>query len=82
MYTPPKKIREWVNDIPGGELYAVYVSDDKKVWATSGRYAHSSGARSASWNEFLSGQLHEVVTKTMGEDVLNEVVSYVKARNT
>jgi hypothetical protein len=81
-YQPPKKLREWVNDIPDGELYTVYITDDSKVWCTSGRYAHSSGASNTSCPEFLSGELNELVIKTMGQVVLNEITSHIQQQNT
>jgi len=81
-YQSPKKLREWINDIPDGELYEVYVSDDKKVWCTSGRFSHSSGAANTSWSGFLSGELNDLVAKTMGQDIFNELTSYLKGKNT
>lgn len=81
-YTPPKKLKEWVNDVSGGELYGAYITSDQKVWCTSGRFAHSSGAASASWSNFLSGELNDLVIKTMGQKVFNEITSYLKQQNT
>ncbi|MFM2478779.1 hypothetical protein [Celerinatantimonas sp. MCCC 1A17872] len=72
----PKKLKEWLNDIPDGELYGVYISDDQKVWCACGRFAHSSGAINTSWSDFLAGELNELVTKTMGQHVLHEVICY------
>lgn len=79
-YTPPKKIKEWINEIPDGELYEAYISSDQKVWCTSGRFAHSSGASSASWSGFLSGELNELVCKKMGQEVLNEIITYLEQK--
>ncbi len=81
-YQPPKKLQEWINDIPDGEFYEVYISSDNKVWCTSGRFAHSSSSTSASWDEFLSGELNELVSRTMGQEVLNEITNYLKQQNT
>ncbi|WNZ55243.1 hypothetical protein QT397_20620 [Microbulbifer sp. MKSA007] len=81
-YKPPQKIQEWKNDVPDGELYGAYISDDQKVWCTSGRFSHSSGAISTSWSGFMSGELNELVVKTMGQDVFNEITSYLKQQNT
>lgn len=81
-YTPPKKLKEWINDIPDNKLYGVHISDDQKVWCTSGRFSHSSGAISASWADFLAGELNELVEKTMGQNVLDEVISYLNSQNT
>ena len=81
-YQPPEKIRAWVNDIPGGELYEAYISSDKKVWCTSGRFAHSSASASTTWPGFLSGELNDLVSKTMGQEVLNEITNYLTQQNT
>ncbi|WP_392344092.1 hypothetical protein [Pseudoalteromonas prydzensis] len=81
-YEAPKKLREWINDIADGELYQIFVSSDNKVWCTSGRVAHSSAAASTSWGGFLGGELNELVLKTMGQEVLNEVTSYLEQKNT
>lgn len=81
-YKPPQKLKEWANDIPGGELYEVYISSDQKVWCTYGRFAHSSGASSTTWSGFLSGELNELVVKKMGQNVLNEVISFLNQQNT
>ncbi|WP_227554477.1 hypothetical protein [Acinetobacter modestus] len=42
----PRVVREWILDDPDGELYVAFITLDKKVWSTSGRYAHSSGSTS------------------------------------
>ncbi|KKO03974.1 hypothetical protein LCGC14_0088630 [marine sediment metagenome] len=81
-YQVPKKIREWIIDIPDGELYEVYISSDQKVWCTTGRFVHSSGSANATWAGFLSGELNELVLKTMGQEVLSEIISYLKQQNT
>ncbi|WP_375056087.1 hypothetical protein [Zobellella sp. DQSA1] len=81
-FTPRKILEEWVNDIPDGELYRVFISDEQKVWSTVGRHAHSSGSRSTSWQDFLDGDMNEWVTKTMGQEVLSEVINYLKQQNT
>lgn len=77
-YNPPVKLKEWINDINDGELYGAYVSSDQKVWCTSGRFAHSSGASNTSWAGFMSGELNDLIIKTMGQAVLNEMIIYIK----
>lgn len=76
-YRPPKKLRQWVNDIPGGSLYELYVSDDKTICSATGRFAHDSGSTSCSWQEFLGGKLDALVLKTMGSSTLDEAKSFV-----
>lgn len=78
QYVPPKALREWVRDIPEGELYGLSVFDDRTVCSAVGRYAHSSGSRSCSWEEFCDGNLDELVLKTQGQQTLGEVKAFVR----
>jgi hypothetical protein len=80
-YKPPKVLREWTRDIPDGELYKLYIFDDKSVCSASGRYAHSSGSSTCSWSEFLAGSLNEVVQTTMGETILDESRQFIQGAN-
>ena len=77
-YTPPKILRKWTLDIPGGELYELFVFDDETVCSAVGRYAHSSGSAFSSWGEFLSGSLNDLVRQEMGPDFLMEALAFVR----
>nr|WP_018678010.1 hypothetical protein [Acinetobacter tjernbergiae] len=65
-------------DDPEGELYVAFITSDQKVWSASGRYAHSSGSTSTTWSGFLSGDLNDLVRKTMGQKVLDEMSECLK----
>ena len=75
-------IKEWKNDIPNGELYGLIIHKEKSVSATVGRFAHSSGSKKVTWSEFLSGEIDELVSKTMGSTVLNEAKSFINKQST
>ncbi|WGO98137.1 hypothetical protein QFX18_19200 [Saccharophagus degradans] len=77
-YKAPEKLKNWISDVTNGERYEVYISSDKKVWCLTGRFSHSSGATSSSWSSFLDGELNDLVLKTMGQSVLNQVKAYLK----
>jgi hypothetical protein len=81
-YIPPKELKRWVNDIPDGELYEAYIRDDNTVWSASGRFSHSSGATSVSWQEFGSGKMNELVEKTMGKATLTEIREFIASAST
>ena len=68
-------------DDPDGELYLAFITSDKNVWSTSGRYAHSSGSRSTTWSSFLAGDLIKLVRRTMGQNVLEEMLECLKQQN-
>ncbi|MEN4983739.1 hypothetical protein [Acinetobacter modestus] len=77
----PRTIRKWVLDNPEGELYIAFITSDQKVWSASGRYAHSSGSTSTTWSSFLAGDLNELVRRTMGKNVLEEMLECLKQQN-
>jgi hypothetical protein len=77
----PGVVREWILDDPDGELYVAFITSDKKVWSTFGRYAHSSGSTSTTWSSFLAGDLNELVRRTMGKNVLEEMLECLKQQN-
>jgi hypothetical protein len=79
-YRTPSKLKEWVNDMPNGELYELAVLDNRTICSSSGRYAHSSGSMSCTWEEFVRGEMHDLVTKTMGEAILAEAISLATSR--
>ncbi|MCH1918300.1 hypothetical protein L9G15_02515 [Shewanella sp. A3A] len=81
-YQPPKQRQQWRNDIPDGELYCLYITDDDQVWLTAGRFAHAAGASSVHVSEFLAGQLNAQVIKCMGQTVFAEVVAYLQQHHT
>ena len=73
-------IREWILDDPEGELCVAFITSDQKVWSAFGRYAHSSGSISTTWSGFLSGDLNDLVRKTMGQKVLDEIIECLKQK--
>ena len=77
-YKPPKVLREWTLDVPGGELSQLFVFDNLTVCSAVGRYAHSSGSRTCSWSEFLAGTLNGVVKDKMGSSVLGEALTFIQ----
>jgi hypothetical protein len=77
-YVPPKALIGWVLDIPEGELYELIIFDNRTVCSTVGRYAHSSGSKSCSWEEFCAGALDELVLKTQGQMTLGKAKAYVQ----
>ncbi|EOR05746.1 hypothetical protein [Acinetobacter genomosp. 15BJ] len=81
QYQAPSVIREWILDDPEGELYVASITSDQKVWSGCGRYAHSSGSTSTTWSGFLVGDLNELVLKTIGQKVLDEMIECLKQQN-
>ncbi len=81
-YMKPITLKKWVNDIADGELYEAFVNDDKTVWSTSGRFAHSSGATKVSWQEFDSGKMNDLIEKTIGVSVLTEIKRFINDAST
>ena len=79
FYRPPQKVREWTRDIADGELYQLTVFDNRTVCLASGRFAHSSGSKACSWEEFLAGSLNEIVLATMEHDALDEAIALVRS---
>lgn len=77
-YQAPRVIREWILDDPEGELYVAYITSDQKVWSACGRYAMSSGSTSTTWSNFLAGDLNDLVRRTMGQKVLEEMRECLK----
>ena len=73
-YIPPKIIKNWKSDSPSGELYEASIMDNKTVISAYGRYAHGSGCKIVSWAEFIDGEMNELVSKTMGRNVLDEIL--------
>lgn len=68
-------------DDPDGELYVAFIASDKKVWFASGRYVHSSGSSSTTWSSFLAEDLIKLVRRTMGQNVLEEILECLKQQN-
>lgn len=68
-------------DDPDGGLYVAFIASDKKVWTTSSRYAHSSASRSTTWSSFLAEDLIKLVRRTMGQNVLEEMLECLKQQN-
>lgn len=77
-YMQPKTLCEWKIDEPGKELYVASILDNETVLSAYGRYGHSSGSKAVSWQEFLAGEMNELVEKTMGEKVLMELLARLK----
>ncbi|QER40470.1 hypothetical protein F2A31_12465 [Acinetobacter suaedae] len=80
-YQAPRVIREWILGDPEGELYVAYITSDQKVWSACGRYAMSSGSTSTTWSNFLAGDLNDLVRRTMGQKVLEEMHECLKQQN-
>lgn len=74
----PRTIRKWVLDNPEGELYIAFITSDQKVWSACGRYAMSSGSTNTTWSDFLAGDLNDLVRRTMGQKVLDEMIECLK----
>ncbi|ACA87755.1 hypothetical protein [Shewanella woodyi] len=77
-YKQPKPLFEWKIDESDKELYLASILDDETILSAYGRYAHSSGSKLVSWQEFLAGEMNELVEKTMGEEVLMELLTQLK----
>ncbi|PMN74203.1 hypothetical protein [Enterovibrio norvegicus] len=77
-YKRPIPLCEWKIDEPDKELYLTQILDNETVLSAYGRYAHSSGSKSVSWQEFLDGEMNELVEKTMGIKVLTELLEKLK----
>ncbi|MCH7387615.1 hypothetical protein MMO39_09920 [Acinetobacter modestus] len=74
-------VREWILDDPDGELYVAFIASDQKVWSASGSYVHSSGSTRTTWSGFLARDLNELVRRTMGKKVLEEMLECLKQQN-
>lgn len=70
-------LKKWTNDIPENELYELIVHEEQSVCCIYGRHAHSSGFKKVSWEEFLTGEMNELVVNTMGKRVLSEVATFI-----
>lgn len=79
-YRPPKILKQWVHDIPDGELYELMVFDNGSVCSACGRYAHSSGSTTCTWGEFVEGKMHDLVARTVGHQALNEAITFVSSQ--
>ena len=78
VYKQPKALFEWKIDESNKELYLALILDNKTVLSAYGRYAHSSGSKSVTWQEFLAGEMNELVENTMGEKVLAELLDRLR----
>jgi hypothetical protein len=78
VYKQPKPLFEWKIDEPEKELYSASILDNQTVLLSYGRYAHSSGSKSVSWQEFIAGGMNELVENTMGEKALIELLNQLK----
>ena len=77
-YKRPIPLYEWKIDEPDKELYLAQILDNETVLSAYGRYAHGSGSKLVSWQEFLAGEMNELIEKTMGKEVLTELLSKLK----
>ncbi len=77
-YMRPNPLYEWKIDEPDKELYLAQILDNETVLSAYGRYEHGSGSKSVSWQEFLDGEMNELVEKTMGKKVLTELLAKLK----
>lgn len=71
-------IKKWTLDKIGDELYELIIHKEKNVICTCGRFAHSSGSKSVSFEQFIAGELDDLISKTMGEDILNQAKEYIR----
>lgn len=78
-YIPPNLIQNWKIDEPGKELYEASIMDNQTVISAYGRYSHCSGCKIVSWQEFLGGEMNELVAKTMGVEVLSEIIAKLRS---
>jgi len=79
-YTPPNIIRIWEYDESDQEYYCVIIYDDKTVVSAVGRFAQGSSSKSASWRNFLQGEMNDLVKKSMGQKVFNEVIGVLNTK--
>ena len=79
-YKPPKIIKQWEYDEVNQEYYTVMIFDNKTVVSACGRFAQGSGSKSVSWIDFLKGDMNDLVKKTMGEKVFDEVIQTLKTK--
>jgi secreted protein with Ig-like and vWFA domain len=77
-YIKPKILKEWINDIPNGELYVSYITNQEEVICAAGRYAASSVAETVTIDEFVSGKMQDLIVKTMGKIVLVEMLEFIR----
>ena len=77
-YVRPKPIKHWKIDNPDEELYESSIMDDQTVIAAYGRYAHGSGCKIVSWQDFLNGEMNELVAKYMGDKVLSQMLAMLR----
>ncbi len=73
-YIQPKAVASWKLDEPDQELYEASIMDNNTIVSAYGRYAHGSGSSVASWEEFLDGEMNDLIKKTMGAKTLNEML--------
>jgi hypothetical protein len=78
VYKRPNPLYEWKIDEPDKELYLAQILDNEMVLSAYGRHAHGSGSKIVSWQEFLDGEMNELVEKTMGLKVLTELLTQLK----
>lgn len=78
-YKRASLLYEWKIDESDKELYLVQILDNGMVLSAYGRYTHNSGSKSVSWQEFLDGEMNELVGRTMGAKVLAELLKQLKS---
>ncbi|UTO18933.1 hypothetical protein NGC85_13515 [Acinetobacter sp. Z1] len=80
-YQALRVIREWILDNPGAKLYVAFITADQKVCSACGRYTMSSSSTSTAWSGFLAGDLNDLVRRTKGQKVLDEMIECLKQQN-
>jgi hypothetical protein len=80
-------LERWVNDIPDGDLYELIIFDNHTIFLCCGRFAHSSGSKFCSWDEFIEGNMQDDVIRSVGLQALQEAQEFLsrqknKERNT
>jgi hypothetical protein len=76
-HQPPRILKRWTVDAPNGELYELIILADGRVCSAYGRFALRSGSSYCTWSEFLGGAMNALVTKAMGETVLEEARMFI-----
>jgi len=71
-------MKKWTKHNADEEMYEVIIHKDKSVTSVYGRFSHSSGSSKVSWSEFMAGEMNELVSKTMGIQILSAVKEYIR----
>lgn len=73
----PKLLKEWILDIPDGELFILAAYDNQTIVSSSGRFSHSSGATNFTWQQLLDSEFDSHILKIFGNNILQEVKTFI-----